>query len=206
MPHILIFGDSNTHGTQPKGTGVERLSPQDRWAGHLGRALGEDWRLKVDGLPGRTCTLDDPIEGAWKNGLAVLPASLQTHAPLDGVAIMLGTNDQKARFALSGLEIAQSLRHLLRVIRALAPGVRTLVICPPAVRETDESMPVFRGATARCADLPAHMAELAAEEDAAFFDANAAISTNPEEGVHFGPEAHAALGRALETPFREHFA
>ena len=206
MPHILIFGDSNTHGSQPAAAPVERLSPDERWAGHLARELGAGWRLTVDGLPGRTCVHDDPIEGAWKNGLRVLPASLQTHAPLDGVAIMLGTNDQKARFGLSGLEIAYSLRPLLHMVARLAPWARALVICPPAVRETDQSTPIFRGATDRCADLPTRMAEIAVEEGAAFFDANTAISTDPEEGVHFGPDAHAALGRALARPFREQFA
>lgn len=203
MPHILIFGDSNTHGSQPDGAA---LSPDERWAGHLARELGADWRLTVDGLPGRTCVHDDPVEGAWKNGLTVLPASLQTHAPLDGVAIMLGTNDQKARFALSGLEIAHTLRPLLQMIARLSPGARRLVICPPAVRETPLSTPIFLGAEARCADLPARMAEIAAEEEAAFFDANAAIGTDPDEGVHFGPEAHSDLARALGPAFREQFA
>ncbi|WP_375261503.1 GDSL-type esterase/lipase family protein [Palleronia sp.] len=205
MPHVLIFGDSNTHGSQPDGADVDRLSPEDRWAGHVARELGADWRLTVDGLPGRTCVLDDPIEGAWKNGSRVLPASLQTHAPLDGVAIMLGTNDQKARFALSGLEIAYGLRPLLHMVDRLAPGARILVVCPPAVQETGLSTPIFRGATDRCADLPAHMAEIAAVEGAGFFDANTVISTDAEEGVHFGPEAHAALGRALAPAFRKQF-
>ena len=203
MPHILIFGDSNTHGSQPEGP---RLSPDDRWAGPLARDLGDGWRLTVDGLPGRTCVHDDPVEGAWKNGLTVLPASLQTHAPLDGVAIMLGTNDQKARYALSGLEIAHTIRPLLQMVARLAPAARCLVICPPAVRETALSTPIFLGAEARCADLPARMAEIAAEEGAAFFDANTAISTDSDEGVHFGPEAHAALARALAPAFREQFA
>ena len=202
MTHLLIFGDSNTHGTLPApGPGApEALGPDDRWAGHLARGLGEGWRVTVDGLPGRTFVLDDPIEGAWKNGLSILPATLEAQAPVDAVAVMLGTNDQKARFSLTGRDIALAARRLLGAIRRFAPGAPILLICPPRVQELAEAAHTFRGAEDRAGDLPTHMAGIALAERAAFFDANTVIATDAADGVHFGPEAHAALGRALIEP------
>ena len=58
-----------------------------------------------EGLPGRTTVHADPIEGAYKNGLAFLPAVLETHRPVDLVVLMLGTNDLKRRFGASAATV-----------------------------------------------------------------------------------------------------
>ncbi|PZX16342.1 lysophospholipase L1-like esterase [Palleronia aestuarii] len=199
MPHLLIFGDSNTHGTlaQPDPEGRLRLDTQARWAGRLAVGLGADWRITVEGLPGRTCTSDDPVEGAGRNGLTLLTPLLQSHAPIDIVAIMLGTNDQKARFALRGIDIANSAGRLLVTVAQIAPEARRLLICPPRVRETGAFAEMFAGAEDRAASLPGHMERVAQEQGAAFFDANGVIAVDPLDGIHLDAEAHETLARAL---------
>lgn len=204
MTHLLIYGDSNTHGTLPMADiGAEgTLGPDDRWAGHLARGLGPGWRLTVEGLPGRTTVHDDPLNGAWKNGLAVLPAILESHAPADAVAMMLGTNDLQSRFSASAQEIALSMARLMECVARFVPEARRMMICPPPVREVGPFAETFAGAAVRAARLPAAMADVAGRLGVAFFDAGSAIGTDPLDGIHFGAEAHAALGRALVEPVR----
>ncbi len=66
---LLLFGDSNTHGTMPMADLEEsgRFSRDDRWAGRLARLL-PDWEVINEGHPGRTTVHDDPVEGAHRNG------------------------------------------------------------------------------------------------------------------------------------------
>ena len=140
---VLCYGDSNTHGTAPMATleDLGRLGPAERWPGVLAAELGAGWRVIEEGLPGRTTVHPDPVSGAHKSGIAVLPAILESHRPIDLVAIMLGTNDFKARFQVPPVEIADSIERLVLTVRtsfcgpgAGAPDV--LAICPPPVLET----------------------------------------------------------------------
>lgn len=204
MPHLLVFGDSNSHGTLPMegGRDAGALEPGARWAGHLAGGLGPDWRVTVEGLPGRTTVRDDPVEGAWKNGATVLPALLESHAPLDVVAIMLGTNDLKARFAMTAADIALALESLLVTVLRFAPAARRLLICPPPVQEVGPFAEIFTGAAARSARLADRIGAVAARNGAAFFDAGQVIACDPADGIHFDAAAHAALGAALVAPVR----
>ncbi|MEM7614156.1 MAG: hypothetical protein AAF245_03865, partial [Pseudomonadota bacterium] len=65
MKTLLAFGDSNTHGTVPIRTfgQTDRYDRSTRWPGACAAALGGDWHVVEEGLPGRTTTLDDPTWG-----------------------------------------------------------------------------------------------------------------------------------------------
>ena len=204
MPDILIFGDSNTHGTLPLAhLGDEgRYPPGMRWPDIAGATLGPDWRLVVEGLPGRTATLDDPVEGGLRNGLRILPALLHSHKPLDLVVIALGTNEQKHCFGLGALDIARGIGRLSREVRAQGLGARLLLVSPAAVRERGCLAEIFAGAEARSAALPGHLEQVARAEGAAFFDAARIVATDDLDGVHLGEAAQAKLGAAMATAIR----
>ena len=99
---VLCYGDSNTHGTPPMADldAAGRFDAQTRWTCVAAQALGSGWTLIEEGQPGRTTVHDDPIEGPHRNRLRILPAILESHAPIDVVVLMLGTNDLKARFSV----------------------------------------------------------------------------------------------------------
>ncbi|PSL19671.1 SGNH/GDSL hydrolase family protein [Shimia abyssi] len=200
MPDILCFGDSNTHGTcpmVPEFGGIERFGRDLRWPCVMARALGADWHLIEEGQPGRTTVLDDPIEGEHRNGRRVLPAIIESHGPIDVMIIMLGTNDQKARFGLTGRDIALGAGRLVEMALASGKVGRVLMVCPPPVLERGEANEVFAGAEARSAGLATKYAEVARALGVAFFDAGGVIESHPDEGVHFGGAAHRALGVAI---------
>jgi lysophospholipase L1-like esterase len=201
---LLVYGDSNSHGTAPMEalTTARRYGPDVRWPGVAAAALGPGWRVVEEGLPGRTTVHPDPISGVHKNGLAHLPAALESHAPIDVVALMLGTNDCKARFAVPAVEIAVSVEKLVLAIRQSfvgpdggAPAI--LLVAPPPVVEAGCLAEVFAGGAAKAARLAALYAEVAARHGAAFLDAGRHAAVDPLDGVHLAPDAHADLGRAV---------
>jgi lysophospholipase L1-like esterase len=75
------------------------------------RALGPEFTVISEGLPGRTTVHDDTVEGGKRSGVEVLPAILPSHAPVDLMLLMLGTNDLKPRFSVTAAEIARSLER-----------------------------------------------------------------------------------------------
>lgn len=203
---VLAFGDSNTHGTVPMTTLEDqgRLGPAERWPGVCAAALGPGWRMIEEGLPGRTTVHPDPIEGVHKNGLAVLPAILESHRPIDLVVVMLGTNDLKQRFAVSTLDIAESASRLLHAIRHsyMGPGggqPRMLLVAPAPIAEVGCLAEMFTGGAAKSRGIAADYAPVAARHGADFLDAGAVIAVSPVDGIHFDAAAHAALGRAIAT-------
>ncbi|MFS4437414.1 SGNH/GDSL hydrolase family protein [Paracoccaceae bacterium GXU_MW_L88] len=197
---ILAFGDSNTHGASaiaPDGSWW-RYGAETRWPTQLAEKLGPDYRVIEEGLPGRTTCFDDPIEGAHKNGLRVLPALLQTHAPLDLVILMLGTNDLKARFSLEAADIAKAMARLVQEIRALAVGPEggdpaLLIVAPAPIIEIGVPGPHMAGGAAKSQQLADFYARLAEQEGAYFFDAGSMAAVDPADGIHLTPEAHRTL-------------
>lgn len=201
---VLCFGDSNTHGTVPmRFLGDIRRHPADvRWTAHLAAARGTHVTLVEEGHPGRTTVHDDPVEGAHKNGIRVLPALLETHRPVDLVVLMLGTNDLKARFSVTPADIARSIDRLCEVIARSAAGPdlaapRILIVCPPPIEECGCLGEMFEGGAAKSRRLASLVETVAVDRGAAFLDAGRHIAVSPLDGIHFEAEAHALLGKAI---------
>jgi lysophospholipase L1-like esterase len=200
MPSVLCFGDSNTFGTAPMAElGSEQRWPfAQRWPGVLQGALGADWRVVEEGLPGRTIGRDDPVEGADRNALRYLPACLQSHRPLDAVVFMLGTNDLKARFDVGADAIAHGAHGLIDAVRvSLLPGMpspRILVVSPAPTLERGCLADFFTGAEAKAPQIAAAMAGVCRSRGVDFLDAGRHIAVSPVDGVHLDAASHRTLG------------
>jgi len=200
---VLCYGDSLTWGYDPVSLG--RHAYEDRWSSVLQKALGAEVRVIAEGLNGRTTAFDDHLADCDRNGARVLPTILQTHAPLDLVVFVLGTNDMKPVVAGSAFAACQGIGRLVRLVRNHAwpfdfdaPDV--LVVAPPAVRETANApfAASFAGAMEESAKLPTLYRDLADELGCGFFDGNSVAKTTPIDGIHLDAENTRALGRGLE--------
>src|SRR5690242_20379631 len=142
MRTVVCYGDSNTHGAHPV-TG-ERWPRDVRWPGVAAADLADVAHVVEEGLNGRTTLWDDPFaEG--RNGKTHLLPCLRSHAPIDLLVIMLGTNDLKTIFARAAHEIALGAGTLVDIALAsgTGPGAgppRVLLVSPPRLGElTDRS-------------------------------------------------------------------
>lgn len=207
MPLLLTFGDSNTHGTPPivDLDLYDRFDAALRWPVRAARALG--WDLVEEGLPGRTAQFADPVMGPQMDGRLGLQIALHSHGPIDVLAIMLGTNDVKARFGASPELITGGIASLLdiaqdRVVQRRHGGFRVLLVCPPPVLEQGPIAGQFFGGRARSLALPGLYRDLAQARGCGFLDAGTVISVSPVDGVHFEPEAHGVLAGAVAGAVR----
>lgn len=208
---LLCYGDSNTHGTRPMPDldGAGRFGRDERWTGRLARLL-PDWEVIAEGHPGRTAVHDDPVEGEYRNGLAILPAILESHKPVDVVLLMLGTNDLKPRFAVNAMDIAQGLGRMVRAIRKCdcGPGgaaPQVLLVCPPPIVEVGCLAEMFQGGAAKSAGLASRLAAVAAREGVAFLDAGPLVSVSPVDGIHYDASANPVLAEAFARAIHQHF-
>lgn len=211
MRTVLLFGDSNTHGTVPMpDLGFsERYGREERWPGQL-RQLLPGWEVIEEGHPGRTTVHDDPVEGAHRNGLTVLPALLESHRPLDVVAVMLGTNDLKERFSVNATDIAHSLERLVRLILASGagpgnapPGV--LLVAPPPIIEVGCLAGMFAGGATKSRALAAEIKAAASRVGVPFLDAGQVVKVSAIDGIHYDAKANPALAAAFAAAIQANF-
>lgn len=127
MKRILCFGDSNTYGYIPDGTG--RYSEDIRWTGILQKKLMSEATIIEEGLCGRTTVFQDELR-IGRRGVEILPILLESHAPLDLVTVMLGTNDCKTVYGASAEVIGKGVEKIVGQIKAILPQTEILLISP----------------------------------------------------------------------------
>ncbi len=201
---VLCYGDSNTWGSDP--ADADRRFPWEiRWPGVLQRELGREFHVVEEGLGSRTTVIDDP----WllhRSGLAYLAPCLESHAPLDLVIIMLGTNDISYSWvtAAAAAEGAGAVAHLVRRSEAGPDGgtPEVLLVCPPPVGPITESAELYAGAEEKSRELPREFARVAASLGCKWIDAGDVVTTSPLDGWHLDALEHEKLGVALAAGVR----
>ena len=207
---ILCYGDSNTYGQTPIEEPGEfgRYDRHTRWPGVMSESLGEGFHVIEEGLSARTTVHTDAVEGEFRNGLAILPAILETNMPIDIVILMLGTNDLKARFGVSAFEISIGVQRLVQGIQksAAGPGFAApsiLLISPPNVYERSFLTEMFAGARAKSKDLAEHFQNVANVMGTEFMDAATLVDADTADGVHLTAASHRILGVAVADKIRD---
>ena len=194
---VMCFGDSNTWGFPPDGGA--RYDRQTRWPGVLQRELGDGYYVVEEGLPGRTTVWDDPVEGD-KSGLKQLVPLIHSHAPLDLLIIMLGTNDFKSRFSVSAQDISWSIGRLVKVARDSGTSdPEVLVVCPPPLTNLSYSpfRDIFIGAEEKSLQLPSVLKAFCEGNDIRLFNAGDVVQTSLVDGIHWAAEEHQKMGVAV---------
>jgi lysophospholipase L1-like esterase len=213
---VLCYGDSNTYGFIPVETPPSTRYPAElRWPHVMRAALGDDVEVIEEGLNGRTTDADDPaaplLSGAALNGAAYLPACLNSHLPLDAIAIMLGTNDTKPHLGRTPLRIAQGMKRLADIVRTMDGGIGTayanptvLLICPPPLGTLSPAfVEMFAGGLEKTRLMPPLYAAMAQAAGVGFLDAGSVMSTDGVDGVHVSAEMQRRLGLAVAGKLRE---
>jgi lysophospholipase L1-like esterase len=205
MKTIVCYGDSNTWGARPDGQG--RFDLDTRWTGILAKELGQDYRVCEEGLNGRTTNLEDIIERD-RNGYTYLKPCLESHAPIDLITLMLGTNDLKDRFHRCAGDIAMSAAFLCDYARNLPVGLNgghpiVLLMAPPVVVEMGDLASIFEGAIEKSKRFSVEYATWANRLNLPFLDTTTVIVSSPVDGIHIDAPEHSKLGKAVAAKVRE---
>ncbi len=209
MKTILCYGDSNTWGSDP--ATKERFSIAERWTGVLAQGLGDEYRVIEEGLSGRTTVWQDPIEG-YKNGKEYLIPCLESHKPIDLVAILLGTNDLKTRFSVSAYDIAMSAGVLAQIVLQSMAGPKNaapqvLLMAPPIVGQLSEDYAeMFSEAQAKSKKFAKYYAQVANLYGCHFLDTAPIVRSSDVDGIHWEVSEHRRLGQAVGVRVREIFS
>ncbi len=203
MKTVLCYGDSLTWGAN--GETGERFADADRWPNVLAAGLGGGVSVVADGLRGRTTAYDEWLAECDRNGARLFPTALYTHAPIDLVIIMLGSNDMKPHIAGTALAAMQGMRRLISIARNHNAGLAderrpdVLIVSPPPLCETadPEFSAMFAGGVEQSRMLGSLYADLAEEQEVGFFDASSVAETTPVDGVHLDAANTRAIGKAL---------
>lgn len=215
-PRILCYGDSNTFGYDPVHN--SRYPETARYPAVLQAILGDEFHIVDEGLPGRTSAFDAPAAEGM-NGLTTITPILLSHAPLDTVTIMLGTNDSSFAFHAEPRTIAACIVRLVRKALTTTECWRSaddpdvLVICPtPITAEyyaTRSRDPYDSGCDLRSSGIAAELEPLLEQiPHVRFLDAGKLpdVQNSKIDGLHLTPESHCALAKALAENLREHYA
>ena len=196
--NILCFGDSNTFGISP--VDGKRLSEIERWPTLLKQQLGTGFEVIEAGEPNRTLVNNPPFMGD-KSGIKYLKPYLEAHT-VDVVIIQLGTNDLKARFALSAIDIGKALEELILAIKAFyhcKTIPKIIIISPPKVHEVGSYKSIYAGAGKKVEQLSIEFKAAADRHTCEFLDCYPLIKPCKKEGIHLPVSAHRELANRL-TP------
>ena len=214
--HIVCYGDSNTHGAckDPADSADHgsRFNENERWTCLLQKKLGEEYLVLEEGLSGRNCAFEDPIHEGM-SGVAHVSPILMSHEPVDLMIIMLGTNDTKAHFAATPINIAGAMERLVRKAQSTlcwgdhAP--RILIVCPPHIGEgiySDEAgLKMGPGCTEKSRALAQYYRRVADQTGCEFMDAEGIAEFNKVDYMHLTANGHRRLADALAEKVREIF-
>ncbi len=208
---ILCFGDSNTWGAHPQDG--SRYPEDLRWTGLLQKQLGPNFRIIEEGQNGRTCEMDDPVEGE-KSGITYIVPCIESQLPLDLIVVMLGTNDMKLRFKRSASEIADGARRLIQKIHAFLEvkdvRVPILLISPIELHENivhsefGEMFDAERG-LAKSQGLAHYFEGVAKDQNCHYLDAAKITAASPIDALHLDAAGHSKMADAIQGKILEIF-
>ncbi|WP_320195257.1 SGNH/GDSL hydrolase family protein [Agrobacterium rosae] len=205
---VLCYGDSLTWGFDAENLG--RHAFEDRWPSVLQKALGTDVNVIAEGLNGRTTAYDDHLADCDRNGARILPTLLHSHAPLDLVIIMLGTNDLKRGIGSgNAVGAVKGVERLINLVRSHVWSFddeqpEILIVSAPHICETGNETfaAMYAGAIEQSQMMGSLYRDLADDKGCGFFDAASVAVTTPVDGVHLDAENTRAIGRGLEPVVR----
>ena len=196
--NILCFGDSNTYGYCPDGSG--RFDADTRWTGLLQKKLGTNDRIIEEGLCGRTTVFSDELREG-RRGLDTIGILLESHAPVDLLILMLGTNDCKTVYGATAGIIGKGVETLLEQVKNYSPDSDILLISPIYLGEnvykegfdvefSKESIQVSK-------NLEAVYEKIALKNNVHFLRAQDFVSCSEKDQEHLDAQAHKIFANAV---------
>lgn len=205
MKRILCFGDSNTYGYKPDGSG--RYDETIRWTSLVQRKFGENDQIIEEGLCGRTTIFEDELR-AGRRGVDLVGTLVESHNPIDVFVVMLGTNDCKTRYKATAGIIAKGMEQVIeQALLKASEETKVLVVSPIRLaqgvgekgydEEFDEQSERVSG------ELAAEYEKLAKKRGFYYLDASKYANPSVTDREHLDEIGHEKLAEAVYNKLNE---
>lgn len=199
--NIFIYGDSNTWGYVPTLTPysgddnkTDRYDRDDIWW----NKLNDDYFLFVNGVNGRTISLDHPdLEG--RNALKTIDADF-TSAAINLSIIMLGTNDLKDCYKKAPSDLIDDMDRLVNKINDRYHSL-VLLISPPLIMPSPITNAKYTNGVEKINEYDKLLKEYAHSKGYLF--ASAKGCEVGVDGEHLTKEGHKKLGKIVYEKVKE---
>ena len=211
MKRILCFGDSNTWGYI---AGEGKRYPEDyRWPSLLQRQLGSDYEIIEFGINGMT-TCFDRGDSDFKNGKTALGYALLANYPLDGIIIMLGTNDLIEKSAYQASKGAKELVNICRSANIrfgtsqpiFNDGFKILLVSPIQMGKDIKDNPfsiLYKNAYEESLLLGQYYKEIAISTHVDYLDAAKYGEASAIDCLHLNKDSHQSLANAIAYKLKQ---
>ena len=197
MKRILAFGDSNTWGYIPGKKG--RFPESIRWTGLLNDSI-EDANIIEEGLCGRTTIFEDEL-GKGRRGVELLPVLLESHYPIDGAILMLGTNDCKKAYNASSYLIGEGIERCIDELEKYVSPENILLISPIQLGEEvwhyDKDPEFDENSIKTSRELKNVYKRIASKRGTRFLAASDYAAPSSVDDEHLSEEGHKSLAKAI---------
>ncbi len=193
MKKILLYGDSNTYGYDPRGMLGMRYPHEIIWPAVVGDKLGEEYEIIEEGQNGRPLPRLPYEEIFLKSMIKRLSAD-------DIFVIMLGTNDILLTAYPNARAAVKKMEDFIEWMKREADGLRLIVIGPVYISGLSGELMEYHEASI---EMNRGFEELCRQKGVDFWDAGQWGIPVAYDGVHFSEEGHRIFGERFVEELKE---
>ncbi|SDB18619.1 GDSL-type esterase/lipase family protein [Eubacterium oxidoreducens] len=180
MKKILLYGDSNTYGYDPRGMLGMRYPKENIWPSILRRCLEDEYEIIEEGQNGRTLP-------RFERGSAYLLHMIHALEAGDYFVIMLGTNDILLTSHPQVEEAKKRMDALLTWVQSELKEVHTIVIGPVWITNANPELAIYHAASK---EMNCEFQSICKKRGVTFWNAGKWNIPLAYDGVHFSEEGH----------------
>lgn len=190
MKKIILFGESNTYGYDPRDFFGGRYPENVRWTTAVRNALKDEYEVIEEGQNGRA--LPSVSSPYFRNMIEELQ-------PNDVFVMMLGTNDILLTNNPNASVPVRRLDEILAYVTENCRG-KFVLIAPPYISDIYPDLKPYHDC---CIEMNTKFMELAAQYGVKAIDAGAWDIPMGADGVHFSVEGHKVFGERFLECFKQ---
>ena len=184
MKKLILFGDSNTYGYDPRGFLGGRYPEEVRWTTHVKETLKDDYEIVEEGMNGRMLP---------ELGYGLFTTVIQGLSREDVFVMMLGTNDI---LLTNHPNVDATLQRLDSILSYVSKNCLAtfILIAPPYISALDQEMQLYHDCSV---EMYEGYMKLAKAHNIKAIDAGSWNIEMGYDGVHFSIEGHKHFAKSL---------
>ena len=190
MKKLILFGDSNTYGYDPRGFLGGRYPEDVRWTTHVKEALKDSYEIVEEGMNGRMLP---------ELGYGLFTTVIQGLSREDVFVMMLGTNDI---LLTNHPNVDATLQRLDSILSYVSKNCLAtfILIAPPYISALDQEMQLYHDCSV---EMNEGYMKLAKAHNIKAIDAGSWNIEMGYDGVHFSIEGHKQFAKSLLEALKE---